>query len=563
MNRNLRHTIIEAARRIIREDNLGAADIPLYLERPKEKKFGDWALNIAMKLAKDARKPPLPLAEHLAARLREALAAAGAAPAIASVEVKPPGFINIFLAPEAFADILSGVRSGQADYGRSTIGQGRRTLLEFVSANPTGPLSIAHARQAAVGDALANIMEFAGFRVDREYYINDDGNQIRNLGLTLQARYAQACGRTDAAVPADGYKGEYMQGLARELREQELAGAVRVPAGADALPFFMDYAAARILAIIREELRDFGVRFDHWISQKHEITAARIDEVFAALRGAGYVYEQDGAVWFRSTAWGDDKDRVLIKRDGSYTYITPDIAYHRFKFSRGYEKLIDILGPDHHGYINRLKAAVAALGYDQESLSVIIIQLATLFRGGAPVVMSTRAGEYVTLRELIEEVGKDVARFFFLMRRSDSLLEFDLELAKKQSQENPVYYVQYAYARIASIRQICVEQGIPNNPPPADYSLLRQEEELDLIRLLSFFPDVVENCALQLEPQSMSQYLRDLAKQFHVFYDKHRVLDLERNRELSLARLVLTNAVHQVLKTGLQLLGVEIPEKRM
>ncbi|MCG2703710.1 MAG: arginine--tRNA ligase [Candidatus Omnitrophica bacterium] len=560
MSREFKDTVTSLIRDIIKEEGLSKQDLYIDIEFPKEKQFGDWSINVAMKLAKECRKRPLDIAELLAARLREKLMASGYDKKIEKIEVKSPGYINIFFSNEALDDILKLIQEKKNDFGRSNIGNAQKILIEFVSANPTGPLSIAHARQAAVGDTLANIMSFCGYEVTREYYINDEGNQIKNLGLSLQARYLQALGRKDAELPADGYKGEYLVSMAEDIVKSKKDAYAH--SDDKTLQFFSEYAATEILREINNELSDFGVSFDTWFSQKQLAQSGEINKVFAVLKDGGYLYEEDGAAWFKSTVFGDDKDRVLIKSDGQFTYLTPDIAYHRLKFARGFEKLINILGPDHHGYINRLKAAVCALGRKKDDLSVLIIQLATLFRDGKPVVMSTRAGEYITLRELMQEVGRDASRFFFLMRRCDSHLEFDLELAKKQSLENPVYYIQYAYARISGIAEV-IRSGENKKifeDTALDLALLREEETLDLIRKLNLFPEVLITCSLSLEPHGLTTYLRELAGCFHAFYNKYRVYS-EENLPLSKARFVLVDCVRQVLYTGLRLVGVGSPER--
>jgi len=455
-------------------------------------------------------------------------------------------------------DVLKIISLEKQNFGRGRIGQQKKILIEFVSANPTGPLSIAHARQAAVGDSLANILEFCDYAVKREYYINDEGNQIKQLGLSLRVRYLECLGQKDVEFPVDGYKGEYLYNIARELVDKE-KDKYLLASKESVQETFSNYATAKILEQIKNDLDRFGVKFDSWFSQKSLSASNAIGQGLKLLQEKEFLCEQDGAVWFKSTQFGDDKDRVLIKSDKQYTYLAPDIAYHNLKFKRGFDKLINIWGPDHHGYINRLKAAVAALGYCKDDLFIIIIQLATLLRAGEPIAMSTRAGEYITLSQLIDEIGKDAARFFLLMRRCDSHLEFDLELAKKQSLENPVYYIQYAHARISSILQFKSEQAKPFDTKMVEFSLLKEAEILELIRKLNRFPDVIRDCAMTLDPHGLTVYLRELAGQFHFFYNKYRVIS--EDKAVSSARLVLVECVQQVIVTGLRLLGVDTPHK--
>ncbi len=567
MPEQLKDLIVKAVKEILSENDFASNGMFVEIETPKDTKFGDFSLNIAMKLARTLKKNPLEIARLIQGLLVEKFREMDIDGKIEKVEIKRPGFINIFLSKEALYDVLRAINKDTEGFARNNLGSGKKVLIEFVSANPTGPLSIAHARQAAVGDSLANILEFSGFDVSREYYINDEGNQIKNLGLSLKARYLQALGKT-VDLPEDGYRGEYLCELAEKLI-REIGDKYAGDESPQSVEFFSNYAAGKILDHIREELDVFGVNFDSWYSQKNQITQDRIAAALSALKSKGYIFEKDGATWFKSTEFGDDKDRVIIKSDGLLTYLTPDIAYHRVKFERGFDKLINIWGPDHHGYINRLKAAVCALGHSPEDLSILIIQLATLSRGGKPVVMSTRAGEYITMGELIEEVGKDAARFFFLMRRCESQLEFDLELAKKHSLENPVYYVQYAHARISGIRKLfkeLVEKGelgdIKEPLEEARLCDLVEEESFLLIKKLNYFPDVLRNCADCLDPQSLSTYLRELAGCFHAFYNKYRIYsEGKENLSQSLARFFLVDCVGRVISVGLKIVGVEAPEE--
>ena len=563
----IKNMIIQAVQEILNEYKLDLNDISVELDIPKDNNFGDFSINTAMKLARILKKSPIEIAEKIRDLMFEKFKKMGIGAKIKKVEVKSPGFINIFLSHAALHDILRAINSDVKGFAENNKGKGKKVLIEFVSANPTGPLSIAHARQAAVGDCLANIMNFCGYEVSREYYINDAGNQIKNLGLSLQARYLELLGKT-VKFPEDGYKGEYLYELAQKLIKSE-GQKYADEQSPQAVEFFSNYAAAQILDQIKQELELFGVKFDSWYSQKNQVTAQRISAAMLELKNKGYIYEKDGAAWFKSTQFKDDKDRVIIKSDGLMTYLTPDIAYHKVKFERGFDKLINIWGPDHHGYINRLKASVCALGHSPDDLSILIIQLATLSRGGQPVVMSTRAGEYITLGELVQEVGKDAARFFFLMRRCDSQLEFDLELAKKHSMENPVYYVQYAHARISGIRKLFAELAqakafgdIKDPLRPTALDAINDHESIILIKKLNGFPDILMNCAECLDPQALSTYLRELSGDFHAYYNKYRIYtEGKENIEQSLARFFLIDSVGRVIALGLEIMGVMAPRE--
>lgn len=528
----------------------------LTLEIPKEKDFGDFSSNVGMRLSGILKKSPKSISEDIAAHFM-IRARRPSSPLVRHAEVKGAGFINIFLDEQVFHEALAAVHSEGRNFGRADLGRGRRLLLEFVSANPTGPLSVAHARQAAVGDALANILRAMGYEVTREYYLNDEGNQIRILGSSIDLRYREVAGET-VVFPEDHYQGAYIIDLARRLYEDRDArmSIERMTQEARA-EFFRACGVREILGVIREELKDFGVVFDVWYSQRELARSGKIEEVLADLKSRELLYEEGGALWFRSTRFGDDKDRVVRKSDSSYTYLAPDIAYHAEKFRRGFEKLVDIWGPDHHGYIPRMRAAVQALGQEGGALVVIIVQLATLFRNGVPLPMSTRKGQYVTLREILTEVGRDASRFFFLMRKTDSHLDFDLELAKKQTPENPVYYVQYACARIAGILAAAGEKAL--SLEGADPALLREEEEKGLMKAIFEFGSCLGACVNQLDPYPLTVYLQSLASLFHKFYDRHKVLTSD--DPLSMARLYLIKAARIVLSAGLEMLGVSVPER--
>ena len=528
-----------------------AHELSVELEIPKEKAHGDLATNVAMRASKLVGMPPMELAGLIAKKMNADLGRSRLTDTIQTIETKPPGFINFFFSRHYLYKALLEIERKKDNFGRSSIGRGIRLQAEFVSANPTGPLTIAHGRQAAIGDALSNVLEFVGYDVTREYYLNDEGNQINMLGQSLMARYRELFG-LQAELPADGYKGAYVVEIARDFKKRYGKKHLET----DDINVFREFALNWILRDIKDDLKAFGVKFDVWYSQKALRKSGKIDKALSLLKEKGYIFEHEKAIWFKSSAFGDDKDRVVVKSDGSYTYLAPDIAYHLDKYRRRFKRVIDIWGPDHHGYIPRMRAAVQALGYGKDSLSVLIVQLATLLRSGQVVSMSTRAGEFITLREVREEVGKDVARFCFLMRKISSHLDFDIDVVKKQSMDNPVYYIQYAHARIWSIFEHSRKIRLSSR---FDSSLLKEEEEIDLIRILRQFPMIVVLSAKSLEPYVVLQYLQCLAAAFHSFYTKHRIIGDDPH--LTRARLVLVNCVRIVLANGLRLLGVSLPKK--
>jgi arginyl-tRNA synthetase len=529
-------------------------DIKAEIEIPKDKMHGDLSSNIAMRACKSARRPPADLAGAVKSKFEAALPSSDLAGAIERVEVKNPGFINFFLSRNYLSKVLLEIKRTKNNYGSSSVGRGVKLQVEFVSANPTGPLTIAHGRQAAIGDSLSNILVFLGYRVTREYYLNDEGNQMNILGNSIRARYLELCGVKEE-FPQDGYKGSYVVDIAKAFKKRYGKRPAK-ESGKNFHDAFREFGLKWILDDIKRDLKDFGVKFDVWYSQKSLRRSGKVEKAMAVLREKGYIFENEGAVWFKSTAFGDDKDRVIYKSDGSATYLTPDIAYHLEKYRRGFKKLIDIWGPDHHGYIPRMKAAIKALGFREDSLSVLIVQLATLYRNGQAVSMSTRAGEFVTLREVMDEVGKDVSRFCFIMRRISSHLDFDLDSVKKESMDNPVYYIQYAHARIWSI----LDRGRGSRMSAKfDSGLLKEPEELDLMRMLRQFPLIVSMSGKALEPYVVLQYLQELAGVFHSFYTKHKVLCDDPS--LARSRMVLVDCVRIVLANGLRLLGVSLPKK--
>ena len=535
------------------------------VERPRDRSHGDWASSVALRCAKEAGMAPRDVASIVARHL-------GETDRVASVEIAGPGFINIRLSNAALDDIAREARNADRTYGSSLVGQGTKVQVEFVSANPVGPMHVGHGRWAALGDAMANLLAHTGHEVEREYYINDAGNQMDIFGASVAARYLELCGQS-VEFPADGYAGAYIVEIAREIRDDE--GDAWVDADpAERELHFRERSYAQVLAHLEHVLHEFGVDFEVWFSERrvHQVAADGSTEITRAidtLREAGYIYEHEGALWFRSTDFGDDKDRVLVKADGAYTYFAADIAYHKDKFDRGFDRVIDLWGADHHGYIARLKGAVAALGHPGK-LDIVIGQLVNLFRGGQAVRMSKRTGEMVTFEELVADVGVDAARYWFLRRSSDQQVDFDIDLATERSADNPVYYVQYAYARICSIIRkaygadpddVAAVDGLAAERIAADTDLtpLTEPAELDLIRKLGELPEVVEGAARDLAPHRLTTYAEDLAATFHHFYAHCRVMDDD--AAIASARLYLADATRRVLRTTLGLLGVSAPER--
>lgn len=551
----IEQSLIEISR-TFQADPTHLAPISVTLEIPTERKHGEYSCTIALRLAGLLKKNPIELARLIRDSIQTKLPVTSLKNKIQSIEVVKPGFINFHLTPTAILEILERILQEGENFGRSKQQRGNKIQIEFVSANPTGPLSVAHARQAAVGDALGNILKFLGYEVLKEFYVNDAGNQINILGRSIELRAREILGET-VSFPEDGYQGDYLRDIAQMFLNQNKITTI-TQLNEKKLLNFSQFGVDYLLAVIQKELNDFGVRFDVWSFQSKIATNTSIEKVLELLREKGFIDDHEGAVWFKSMAFGDDKDRVVRKSDGSYTYLTPDIVYHKNKFERGFRKVINIWGPDHHGYIPRLKAAVAALGYKADDLEVLIVQLATIFREGKPLSMSTRSGQYISLREVLSEVGKDASRFFFLMRHIKAHLEFDLELAKKETPENPVYYIQYAHARIHSI--LGVAKGLNLKPMTQGFHLLKEEEEFALIKKIGNFPDVLSICCHQRDPYLLTSYLLELATVFHKFYDQHRVVE-EGNPALSNERLALINAARIVLANGLRLLGVGAPEK--
>lgn len=524
------------------------------LEPPKNKAFGDFATNLAMALAGQAGMSPREVAEKVVARLGTADGL------IERTEVAGAGFINFYLKPDWLYDILREIGAQRKHYGCSDIGKGTKVQVEYVSANPNGPITVAHGRGGAIGDVIANMLEALGYDVTRESYINDapTSTQMQSFGRSVHARYMQVLG-FDYPMPEDGYQGEYVIDIAKDIVKEHGDEFLSAPEQ-ERIAMFTRLAEDEMLKLQRTELKKFGIKFDVWFSERTLYETGKLQEAIQTLKERGYAYERAGALWLKSTAFGDDKDRPLVRSNGQPTYIASDSAYHLDKFNRGFERVIDVWGPDHHGYVARTKAAVAAIGCDPEKLDIIIYQAVRLFSGGEIVMMSKRAGDVVLLSELVDEVGKDAARFFFLMRSADTTLDFDLELAKAESAENPVYYVQYAHARICSILRVAQEAGVKvPSAADADLTLLEHEAEIDLIKKLAEFPDLVAEAGPSYEPHRLTRYAQDLAAIFHGFYTECRVVSDD--KALTAARLVLVDSTRTVLANALGLLGISAPEK--
>lgn len=550
--------------------------LEVQVERSRKPGHGDFASNVALVLAGPAGLQPRELAEQLRTRLP-------ASSLVERTEVAGPGFINIFLAADACWRLPEEIRTQGVRFGTSDVGAGQRLMVEFVSANPTGPLHVGHGRGAAYGDALARVLRAAGYETSSEYYINDAGRQMDILALSVWLRYLELAGET-LTFPDQAYQGDYVFDIAATVhrengdRYQYDAGVLMqdLPAdmdqaldtliartqahlGADQFAYIHGLARDTLVADICGDLAGFGVDYDTWYSEKSLIASGAVQRAVDDLKANGCLYQQHGAWWFRSTDFGDEKDRVVLRANGNHTYFATDIAYHRDKVERGFGHVINIWGADHHGYVKRVKASLAALGLDPQQLTVLLVQFAALYRGGEKVAMSTRSGEFVTLRELREEVGCDAARFFYALRKPEQHMDFDLDLAKSQSSDNPVYYVQYAHARICSVFRQLGEKGIDVDLAGADHSLLVEPREADLLQRLSRYPETVEAAACNYEPHQVAYYLRELANDFHTYYNAHPFIAAA--ADLRLARLSLIDASRQVLANGLGLLGVSAPER--
>jgi arginyl-tRNA synthetase len=583
LKQELEQLLLAAVRRLV---GSALAQMPaeslVTLERTRDPKHGEFATNLALRLAKSAGKNPRELAQALLGALPQS-------ELIARAEIAGAGFINFHLAPEAYTRELARIHERAGAYGESSLGAGERVLVEFVSANPTGPLHVGHGRQAAFGATLANILSAAGYAVEREYYINDAGRQMDILAVSAWIRYLELAGEA-LPFPENGYRGDYVRPLAQQLRARVGARLVRpaqavradlppdAPAGdkeayidaliarareligADGFREVLELSLTQMLADIRTDLAEFGVRFDHWTSERAFAESGAIDHALAVLEGQGRLYRQDGARWFRSSEFGDEKDRVVERENGQKTYFASDIAYHLAKCERGFARLIDVLGADHHGYVARVRAGLTAMGRPGECLEVILIQFVSLFRGEERVPMGKREAQFVTLRQLREEVGNDAARFFYLMRSHEQPLDFDLELAKSRSNENPVYYIQYAHARVASVLKQLAARGLAFDRAEglAHARLLGGAHEQAVLSTLTRYPEILEQAAASRAPHTLVHYLRELANAFHTFYNAEQFIVEE--APLRNARLALVLGVQQVIKNGLTLLGVSAPE---
>ena len=523
------------------------------LERPRQAGHGDWATNIAMQLAKPFGMKPRELADKLIDKVP-------LGEIVEKAEVAGPGFINFTLASNWITEAIKSTIAQNENYGRVNSGEGRRIQVEFVSANPTGPLHMGHGRGAAVGDITASILDFAGWHVEREYYINDAGLQMELLGKSAQSRYFEALGRGDEApMPEDGYHGEYMTDIARSFVDKYGEEPAKKPLE-ETVEFFSVETGKIVTEMIRKDLEEFGVTFDVWFSEKSLYDNGQVEPAMEELKKRDYAYEEEGALWFRSTLFGDDKDRVLIRTNGVPTYFTSDVAYLKNKYDRNFEKLIYVWGADHHGYVPRLKSVNKAFGHPDDAVDVLLIQMVNLLRDGKPVQMSKRAGTIITLREIMDEVGVDATRFFFVMRRCDSTLDFDLELAKKATSENPVFYVQYAHARICSIYRELEERGVTlPGIEEFDVSLITDQSEINLAKAISRLPEEVAKSADEFAPHRIAYYATELAEAFHSFYNSQRILGVD--EPVMKTRILLMEAAKITLKNVLGLLGVSAPEK--
>jgi arginyl-tRNA synthetase len=560
MRSYLKELLTEAIEKTVKGGELNSTELPpLLLEPPKQREFGDLATNVALLWAPKVKKPPRVIAEVLLKNLADPEGI------LDRKEIAGPGFLNFTFSPKFYYQRLHELADGKE--AKLDMGRGLQVQVELASVNPTGPLHVGHGRVAVIGDVLARLHEAVGFKVEREYYVNDAGRQMENLGLSIYVRYRELFGeRVD--FPEEGYPGEYVKEIAAEIKRRSEDKYLKVTQE-EAVRFCRQYGSDSLLETIRHQLDEFGIKVDRFFSEEKELRQAppdrRSDVVLSMdlLRERGLLFNQDGAEWFRSTRFGDDKDRTVVKSDGELTYFASDIAYHRNKFERHFTKLINVWGADHHGYVPRLKAAMQALGYDPNVLQVVLVQMVQLSRGGEPVRMGKRTGEFVPLEEVLQEVGRDAARFFFLMRKSDSHLDFDLELAKRQSSENPVFYVQYAHARAASIFEQARRSGLleesVRRAQPVQLERLELGEELELIRKMVQFNDVLEDSVRELEPHRMVFYLQDLAGEFHRYYNRFRILSDDQG--LSEARLLLVENVQKTIRRGLEILGVAAPMK--
>lgn len=529
------------------------SEVPSFtVEKPREARFGDFYTNLAMVIASRLTRKPRDVANLIKNNIN------GYSNLISKIEIAGSGFINFFMTPDFWLEGLRDVVSKDSGYGSLAIGRNEKVLVEFVSANPTGPLHVGHGRGAVIGDVLSNILRKAGYDVDKEYYINDVGLQMETLGISTLIRYKQILGE-NAEFPENGYKGDYINDIARDIILKKGNYFLQMT-DKESLPFFIDFSAGVILDGIKKDLENFGIVFNRWYSEKSLYEKGMVDEIIKWLKEREFIYEKDGALWLKASAFGDEKDRVVRRGTGYYTYLASDIAYHKEKYERGFKKVINVWGADHHGYIPRIRSAIKALGFDNKTFNVLLVQLVNLKRGGEVISMSTRSGEFTELSHVVKEVGKDAVRFFCMMRSSDSHLDFDLDLAKEQSSENPVYYVQYAHARICNIlkqAEVCkikIPDVLSINLQPLNLS-----EELSIIKKILIFPELIEKMAVSLEPHLITHYLLDLSGDFHSYYNKYRVISDD--NDLTIARLTMVKALGVVIKNSLNILGVTAPEE--
>jgi len=553
MKQKLADIILYAARKAFEKGKLSSGEFPaVEVGEPKTATHGDFSTNFAMVMASAQKMSPRKIAEIITGEIEDH------AGIIEKTEIAGPGFINFFVRQNSWHPVLQQIYEDDERFGSSNIGKGRKVQVEFVSANPTGPLHVGHGRGAAVGDSVANILAYCGYDVQREYYINDSGRQISTLGNSVYLRYLELFGEK-IEFPGDCYQGDYIRDIALRIKEDK-GGSILDDPEEKAVMFCARFAAAEILAGIKDDLELFGVKLDRWFSEQSLFDSGKVDSVIKDFKNHHIIYEKDGAHWFRTSEYGDEKDRVVVRNNGLTTYFASDIAYHMDKFSRGFERIIDVWGADHHGYIERLGASIEASGRRRDQFHVILIQLVNLLRGGVPVAMSTRSGEFVTLQDVIKEVGTDAARFIFLTRHYESHLDFDIELAKKKTNDNPVFYVQYVHARISSIIRKGREDGIDEvRWDKKIVSVLTEPEEIQILKILASYPEVVRLSAELLEPHRITYFLMNLAAAFHSYYNKHRVLSDE--PAVTKGRLCLVLAIKMVIRNGLKLLGVSAPEK--
>lgn len=553
MKEKIKALILRSAERAHEAGALPSGEFPpVEAEVPKIPAHGDFSTNMAMVMAAAQKMAPRKIAEAIVTHLSDGEGL------LVKTEIAGPGFINFFVRPEAWHPVLDAIHAADGQYGAADIGKGRKVQVEFVSANPTGPIHVGHGRGAAVGDSVANILSFCGYDVEREYYINDSGRQIQTLGRSVYLRYRTLTGE-DADFPEEYYQGEYIVDLARQVHADK-GDSLKRGGEAAAVDYCARFAARAILAGIRRDLEAFGVRFDQWYSEQTLYDSGRVDRTIGDFRDRGLIYEKDGALWFKSSEYGDEKDRVVVRANGLTTYFASDIAYHQDKYDRGMSRVIDVWGADHHGYIPRMTAAIEASGTSRDQFDVILVQLVNLLRGGEPVAMSSRAGQFETLKDVVDEVGSDAARFIFLTRHYESKLDFDLELAKKKSNDNPVFYVQYVHARISSIIAKGAEMGVGEIQGDRGMTaVLTEPEEIDLIKYMERYPEAVASSCRLMEPHRITYYLMELAASFHAYYNKHRVLTDDAG--VTGGRLRLVMAVKKIIRNGLTLLGVSSPEK--